>query len=259
MLSRSSGAGRRPRSWSTFSPGSGWWGSRKLPSSSTPSQALAAAASCSPSSSLQFPLAPHVEAPLDALRVGVQGAVEASLRPAHLAQGPLQRVHAHPAQLLLAGGLPGVQVGAGQQRVVVEHLLEVGHGPGVVDAVAVKAAAELVVDPAAGHRPQCLERDRCAPPQQQELQQRGLGELRRAPEAAVVGVEALAGPRDRLVQHALLQRLLRAGVARRCSPRCSRSRSPPSWSCGRSSRQAWAMALSTSRQAGIPVRGSGGK
>ena len=54
--------------------------------------------------------------------------------------------------------LPAVQVRAGEQRVVVEHLLEVRDGPGRVDGVAGEAAADLVVDPAGGHRPQRVER-----------------------------------------------------------------------------------------------------
>ncbi len=53
---------------------------------------------------------------------------------------------------MLAGELPGVQIGAGQQCVVVEHLLEVRHQPAFVDRVAGEAAAEVVVDPTCGHR-----------------------------------------------------------------------------------------------------------
>ena len=49
---------------------------------------------------------PHVEAPLDALGVGVERRVEAALGPAHLAQRPVERVAADLPQALLAGGLP---------------------------------------------------------------------------------------------------------------------------------------------------------
>ena len=45
---------------------------------------------------------PHVEASLDALGVGVERAVEAALRAAHLAQRPLERVAADLAQPLVA-------------------------------------------------------------------------------------------------------------------------------------------------------------
>ena len=45
-----------------------------------------------------------------------------------------------------------MEVRRGEQRVVVEHLLEVRHEPGLVDGVAVEAAAEEVVHAARGHR-----------------------------------------------------------------------------------------------------------
>ena len=61
----------------------------------------------------------------------------------------------------LAGDLPGVQVHAGQQRLVVEHLLEVRHQPAPVGGVAGEAAAEVVVDAAGGHG---VERERAAMP-----------------------------------------------------------------------------------------------
>ncbi len=95
---------------------------------------------------------PDVEAALLALGVGVERRVEAALRPPHLAQRPVERLVADPAVALVAEDLPAVQVGAGEQRVVVEHLLEVGDEPGGVDRVAGEAAAELVVDAAGRHR-----------------------------------------------------------------------------------------------------------
>ena len=54
------------------------------------------------------------------------------------------------------GERPGV---VGQQRgVVSRHLLEVRHPPVAVDAVAVEPAGQVVVNPTAGHREQCLGR-----------------------------------------------------------------------------------------------------
>ena len=108
-----------------------------MPSSVAPNQAIAASrvlAERSRSSATR----PHVEAPLDALGVGVERRVEAALGPAHLAQRPVERVAADLPQARLAGELQAVQVGAREQRVVVEHLLEVRHRPGRVDAVAAK-------------------------------------------------------------------------------------------------------------------------
>ena len=72
---------------------------------------------------------PDVEAALLALGVGVERRLESALGPAHLAQRPLQRLLARAAVALVAEPLPAVQVGARQQRVVVEHLLEVRHEP----------------------------------------------------------------------------------------------------------------------------------
>ena len=62
--------------------------------------------------------------------------------------------------LLVARHLPRREVRAREQRVVVEHLLEVRHEPDRVDRVAVEAAAELVVDAAVGHAPQRAQRHR---------------------------------------------------------------------------------------------------
>ena len=45
-----------------------------------------------------------------------------------------------------------MEVDADQQRLVVEHLLEVGHEPFLVDRVAREATAEMVVDATTGHR-----------------------------------------------------------------------------------------------------------
>ena len=49
-----------------------------------------------------------------------------------------------------------MQVHAQQQGVVVEHLLEMRHDPGVVNGVASKAARQLVIHAPARHRFQSL-------------------------------------------------------------------------------------------------------
>ena len=68
-------------------------------------------------------------------------------------QHPLAGLDRDPAAERVAGQPPPVQVGPGQQTIVVQHLFEVRHHPGGVDAVAREAAVELVVHPAARHRP----------------------------------------------------------------------------------------------------------
>ena len=75
----------------------------------------------------------------------------AALRRGHLAEHVVERGPHHPGEVGAPRHLPGLGVGEGEQRVVVEHLLEVGHQPELVDRVAVEAAADLVVDPAGGH------------------------------------------------------------------------------------------------------------
>src|SRR5437667_4123508 len=93
--------------------------------------------------------------------------------------------------------LAGLEVEAGELRVVVEHLLEVRHAPPGVGRVAVEAAAELVMDAARGH---ALERRRrhgervrvarAAVIAEEERRHRRPGGPGRGPEAAPGGVEA---------------------------------------------------------------------
>jgi hypothetical protein len=84
------------------------------------------------------------------------------------------------------------QIGAGEQGVVVEHLLEVRHRPGRIDAVPREATADLVVDAAAGHRAQGVQGHILLVPAEQELDDRRLRELRR------VGGRASKSPVDRI-------------------------------------------------------------
>jgi hypothetical protein len=104
-----------------------------------------------------------------------------------------------------------VQVGAREQRVVVEHLLEVGDEPLRVDGVTREAAADLVVDAAGCHRAQRPLGDLDVAAPEQELDRRRLRELRRMTEATVGGVERPPEPGDCLVEqrgaHDLLRRL----------------------------------------------------
>jgi hypothetical protein len=100
-----------------------------------------------------------------------------------------------------------VQVGSREQRVVVEHLLEVRHGPARVDAVAREAAADLVEDAAPGHRAEGLQCHRELVARQEELDDRRLRELRWAAPAAVDAVEALAQDGDRIVERGAFERL----------------------------------------------------
>ena len=106
-----------------------------------------------------FLFAPQVILAFDLFGLGVEGRVEAAGLGGHFAADEAQDVHGDLAPHRLAGGLVGPQVQAGQLGLVVEHLLEVGHFPFGFGGVAVKAAADLVVDAAQGHGLQGVEDD----------------------------------------------------------------------------------------------------
>ena len=136
-------------------PRTGMFLPSKLPRSVAPNHAIASSASGSPLERLaQLLHRPDVEPALLALGVGVEGRVEAALGAAHLAQRPVEGLLADPPEEVVMRDQPAVQVDAGQQRVVVQHLLEVGHEPIGVHRVAREAAADLVVHPARRHRAQ---------------------------------------------------------------------------------------------------------
>src|SRR5439155_1109617 len=145
---------------------------------------------------------PHVVAALRALGVGVERGVEAALGAAHLAQRPAEHVETDLEQVALAAVLPPVQVGAREQRVVVEHLLEVRNRPCTIDAVTREASAELVVYAPARHCMERRQRQLALAAQQQEVDRRGRRELGRAAEAAVLGVEGLMQARERRIERA---------------------------------------------------------
>src|SRR5205085_1388043 len=98
------------------------------------------------------------------------------------------------------GELPGMQVDERQLGVVVQHLLEAGDEPAGVSGVAMKAAAQLVVNAATSH---VVKRRRYHLPRliatvsrepKQQLEQHGLRKLRRRAEAAPTAVKC---PRER--------------------------------------------------------------
>ncbi len=161
---------------------------------------------------LQLRRRPAEETPFLALAVGVLRAREAALGGRHLAQHPVARVARHGCKALFARELEGLQVGRDEQRVVVEHLLEVRDEPLAVGAVAVEAAAELVADPPARH---ALEREqrqlargglagaRGVAHAQAEVQ--GVRELRSIPKAPPERVERLLERRERAVEDLRVQ------------------------------------------------------
>ena len=135
-------------------------------------------------------LRPGEGKPLRAVGVGVLGRGEAAAVQAQLAEDVVERQLDDPPVTHLAGHGVGMEVGEREQRVVVEHLLEVRHEPALVHRVTVEAAADEILHAALGHRVEGVldaQRARIAVEMhaQQELEHRGGRELRRAAEAAL--------------------------------------------------------------------------
>ncbi|MEX2210501.1 MAG: hypothetical protein WD689_01875 [Gaiellaceae bacterium] len=152
-------------------------------------------------------LGPCESQPFDAfgvrvLRGGKAAAVDSEL-PQHVVERLLR-------DLAVARGpehQPAVEVRGREQRVVVEHLLEVGHEPACVDRVAVEAAPEQVVHAAQGHPVERRRGQLPFPPPQKELERRRGRELRRAAPPSPASVEAGAQAARRLVEDRPDQRL----------------------------------------------------
>ncbi len=146
-------------------------------------------------------------------RVGVLGREEAAGRVAHLADDIVERLFGDAAIEWVAAVLERLDIDARQQRVVVEHLLEVRHQPLLVDAIAVESAAELVVHAALGHGAQGLLQHAHAllvagalGVAQQELEGHGLGKLGGAAKAAVVRLELVCQRTEGVVEQLVAQR-----------------------------------------------------
>ncbi|ESU51522.1 hypothetical protein P376_0494 [Streptomyces sp. HCCB10043] len=160
---------------------------------------------------------PHVIGALDmltvrVLAVGVQRGGEPALGGPQLPHHEVGGLQGDPAGLVRPGGPPEVGVHPAEQGVVVEHLLEVRDDPLPVHGVPREPAAELVVDPATGHRRtgvgSHLEGALGPGPRimpQQELHDHGRRELGRAPEPAVLLV-VLPGQPEQGLRHLGLPR-----------------------------------------------------
>ena len=142
---------------------------------------------------------PGVEAAFLALGVGIERSVKAAAGRAHLAQRPLAGGVQHGVEARAGGDLRRLRVQAQQLAVVGEHFLEVRDAPFRIDRVTAKAAAQMVVDAAAGH---LFERQQRHAQRlfiaaagvfaQAALDQRRLREFGRAAKAAVHGIEQAA-------------------------------------------------------------------
>ena len=154
---------------------------------------------------------PREGEPFDAFGVRVLSGGEPTLRQGELAQHVLEGPLGDLPVARLARHHPRVQVDRGEERVVVQHLLEVRDEPSLVHRVAVEAAADQVVHPAGGHPVQGLSRPSPAlvAAREEELEAGGGRELRRAPEPAPLLVELAAEASHRVGEQRGLQRLAR--------------------------------------------------
>ena len=125
--------------------------------------------------------------------------------------GPGEEPFRRLAVSRVAGELPCMDVIRQEARVVVQHLLEMGHDPLRVRRVAVEAAAHLVVDPAVRHRGQGSREDLVEPffagavvAGHDPLHRPRMGELLRAGDTAVHGVELAAESVEAFLQHRLV-------------------------------------------------------
>ena len=142
--------------------------------------------------------APHIELPLLALAVGVERRGKAPAFGDHLAHQPVDGLARADREQRIAGLAPRLGHQLEQQRVVVEHLLEMRHEPALVHAVAGEAAAEMIVDAALRdmgegerHRLDRIGQSVAETGAPQEGEELRLRKFRRAPDAAMCRVDEL--------------------------------------------------------------------
>src|SRR4029077_6530669 len=103
----------------------------------------------------------------------------------------VERLGSDLAVTLVARHESAVQIDRNEQRVVVEHLLEVRHEPLPIDGVPMEAAAHEVLTASGGHRVERLRRELELVASEQELEHRGRRELRCWSEPTPLGIELL--------------------------------------------------------------------
>ena len=132
------------------------------------------------------------------LAVRIQRGEPPALRVGHLEAQPCERLLHDPTGVCMSRGLPQLHADSCEQRVVVEHLLEVRDQPHRIHGVAMESAPQLIVQPAlrhplerVTHEPQPLLLTRARPEAQQHVEQLRLRELRCATEPAGAWVVAV--------------------------------------------------------------------
>jgi hypothetical protein len=161
---------------------------------------------------------PRMREPLDAVCVGILRGRETALGQRELAQHVLDGLLDDPAVARSLGDDPRMEIGGGEDGVVVQHLLEVRDEPAGVDGVTVEASSHDVVEAAGGHpvegRGDHLERALVAAAKQ-ELERRRRRELRRRPEPAESRLEGRGNAARRIGEQRRRQEPGRRPRARR--------------------------------------------
>ena len=94
---------------------------------------------------------PDEVASLMPIAVGILRSKERAVRMREFTTDVLQRLFHNFTKPVLFRETPSIEIDPHQLRVVVEHLLEMGNQPLAVHRVAVKPAAEMIVDPSGRH------------------------------------------------------------------------------------------------------------
>ena len=154
---------------------------------------------------------PDVELAFLAFGVGIERGGETAALGDHLAQHPLRGLVDAARVELVAALAVDLAHQVDEQRVVVEHLLEVRHQPVRVDRVAREAAAEMIVDAALADvderglhgvaRRLVAVADGAAPEQPEEIP---LRKFRRAGQAAVQAVDGADHAAGEIGQHGVV-------------------------------------------------------
>ena len=84
---------------------------------------------------------PDIELPLLALAVGILRGIKAPLGGGHLPGHIIECLLRDPAVKAVAGDQVGVQVNPAQERVVIQHLLEVRYEPVLVNRIPMESSA----------------------------------------------------------------------------------------------------------------------
>ena len=149
---------------------------------------------------LDLLLRPDIEFALFALGIGIERSAKAAFPRGHFAFQPAHGLKRAFAEYRVTTALKGQRQQLQKLGIVVEHLLEMRHQPALVDRIARKAAAEMVVDAALAHalEAECstVSKKRASPvrmPARQSMFQNGrLRKLGRPAQAAVDGIEHIA-------------------------------------------------------------------